>query len=306
MDGGFQDAIGARGGSSDVDISGLARAAVAGDESALDMFTNMNTGSRRGSTKLESNMSENFNCYAGSASGIIYYLNENGSCMEVLQADGAVKYLLHYPLNDLIIVITESMVIGQFQMDPDGSLTEVSKIKISTRSKENHALWVGSGLLAIASGEASIRIWDLRTDDNYVLPDPPRLSEGRASTEVISSLSYCPKKNTLAAGTNAGYILMWKYGTTGSRPCEDDWRALPKVHIGPAIRNLTWGGYHKYLAINCVRQVFILTEQELAADYSSGASAIQTSPSNVLVTFYGPRKEESIEINASAQVFSVL
>ena len=107
--GGFQDAIGARGGGSDVDISGLARAAVAGDESALDMFTNMNnTGSRRGSTKLES-MSENFNCYAGSASGIIYYLNENGSCMEVLQADGAVKYLLHYPLNDLIIVITGTL-----------------------------------------------------------------------------------------------------------------------------------------------------------------------------------------------------
>ena len=109
--GGFQNAIGARGGGSDVDISGLARAAVAGDESALDMFTNMNTGSRRGS-KLES-MSENFNCYAGSASGIIYYLNENGSCMEVLQADGAVKYLLHYPLNDLVIVITGKLANWQ-------------------------------------------------------------------------------------------------------------------------------------------------------------------------------------------------
>ena len=86
-----------------------------------------------------------------------------------------------------------------------------------------------------------------------------------------------------AAGTNAGYILMWKYGT-GSRPTEDDWRALPKVHIGPAIRNLTWGGFHKFLAINCVRQVFILTEQELAADYAAGVSAIQTSPLNILGT----------------------
>ena len=285
--------------SADVDISGLAKAAVAGDESALDMFTNMNynSGSRRGS-KLEASMPENFNCYAGSASGIIYFLNENGSCMEVLQADGAVKYLLHYSLNDLIIVITESMVIGQFQMDPDGSLTEVSKIKISTRSKENHAVWVGSGLLAIASGEASIRVWDLRTDDNYVLPDPPGSSG--TSSEIISSLSYCPRKNTLAAGTNAGYILMWKYGP--GRPIEDDWRALPKVHIGPAIRTLNWGGLNKYLAINCVRQVFILTEQELAADYCSAVSVIQTSPLNILVTFYGNRKEDTLEINAQAQV----
>jgi hypothetical protein len=61
--------------------------------------------------------SENLNSYAGSVSGIIYYLNENGSCMEVLQADGAVKYLLHYQQNDRIIVITESMVIGQFQVE---------------------------------------------------------------------------------------------------------------------------------------------------------------------------------------------
>ena len=76
--------------------------------------------------------SENLNCYAGSASGIIYYLNENGSCMEVLQADGAGKYLLHYAQSDLIIVITESMVIGQFQMDDDGSIAEVSRIKVST------------------------------------------------------------------------------------------------------------------------------------------------------------------------------
>ena len=67
------------------------------------MFTNMsyNSGSRRGS-RFEP-PPENLNCYAGSASGIIYFLNENGSCMEVLQADGAVKYLLHYSLNDLII-----------------------------------------------------------------------------------------------------------------------------------------------------------------------------------------------------------
>ena len=95
------------------------------------------------------------------------------------------------------------MVIGQFQMDPDGTLSEVNKIKISTRSKENHAVWVGSGLLAIASGEASIRIWDLRTDDNYVLPDPPGSSG--TSTEIISSLSYCQKKNTLGKESNIIY-----------------------------------------------------------------------------------------------------
>ena len=115
-----------------VDINGLARAAVAGDERALDMFTSFNN---RRNSQFEASIAsaENLNCYAGSASGIIYFLNDNGSCMEVLQADGAVKYLLHYAASNLIIVITETMVIGQFQMDEDGSISEVSRIKISTR-----------------------------------------------------------------------------------------------------------------------------------------------------------------------------
>ena len=111
-----------------MDISGLARAAVSGDENALDMFIHANSGGNAaGPTGGNGGPIENLNCYAGSASGIIYFLNDNGSCMEVLQADGAVKYLLHYAHNDLIIVITENMVIGQFQMDEDGSISEVSR-----------------------------------------------------------------------------------------------------------------------------------------------------------------------------------
>ena len=44
---------------------------------------------------------------------------------------------------------------------------------------------------------------------------------------------------------------------------------------GPTIRSLTWGGGNKFMAINCVRQVFVLTEQELAVDYYGGVSAVQ-------------------------------
>ena len=49
--------------------------------------------------------------------------------MEVLQAEGAVKYLLHYQQNDRIIVITESMVIGQFQVQMTQSSISVNAHK---------------------------------------------------------------------------------------------------------------------------------------------------------------------------------
>ena len=63
-----------------LNLTGLARAAVAGDEKALDLFSSWRPNMER----LQA-ASENLNAYAGSANGIIYYLNENGSCMEVLQ-----------------------------------------------------------------------------------------------------------------------------------------------------------------------------------------------------------------------------
>ena len=70
---------------------------------------------------------------------MVYFLNgANGSCMEVLQADGgAVKYVMYFDNDggggsDVIVVVTENMVIGQFSVDPsDGSLVEVTKIKVS-------------------------------------------------------------------------------------------------------------------------------------------------------------------------------
>ena len=77
------------GGASDpanLNLTGLARAAVAGDEKALDLFSSWRPNMVE---KLQAS-AENLNAYAGSASGVIYYLNENGSCMEVLQVGGRI------------------------------------------------------------------------------------------------------------------------------------------------------------------------------------------------------------------------
>ena len=74
-------------------------------------------------------------------SGVIYYLNENGSCMEVLQADGAIRSLLYHELGEILVVVTESLVVGQFRVEPDGSLVEMSKVKMSSRSADCSITW---------------------------------------------------------------------------------------------------------------------------------------------------------------------
>ena len=121
--------------------------------------------------------------------------------------------------------------------------------QVSTRSKDNQAAWAGPGVLAIATGETTVRIWDLKTDDNYVLPSSTTAAAagGGSSLESITSLSFCEERNVLAAGTNSGHVLMWKYpaGQT-TRPLDDDWRAMPRVHVGPTVRSVSWGGTNRY------------------------------------------------------------
>ena len=73
--------------------------------------------------------------------------------MEVLQADGAVKYLLHYAESDLIIVITESMVIGQFAIEEDGGINEISRqsFLIKVISISHFLSWLRNYILGLLS-----------------------------------------------------------------------------------------------------------------------------------------------------------
>jgi intraflagellar transport protein 140 len=68
-------------------LTGLARAAVAGDERALDLFSSWRPPASHGL-----GVSGSGNAYAGSARGVVYCLSENGSCMEVgkISLDGIV------------------------------------------------------------------------------------------------------------------------------------------------------------------------------------------------------------------------
>ncbi|XP_023345784.1 intraflagellar transport protein 140 homolog [Eurytemora carolleeae] len=267
----------------ELDMSGLARAAVEGDERALDLFSSWRpkTG-RRGGYGLEEKK-ENLNFYVGSMTGVIYYLNENGSCMEVLQADGAIRTLLYHEYGEVLVAVTESLVVGQFRVELDGTLTEISKAKMSTRSTDCAITWAGRGLLGITTGELGVRLWNLDSGDNFVLTGA---TGAGGKSEFITSLGYCSAKSTLAAGTSLGNILMWKCNnsnTSLSTSQESSWIAEPMARVGFAVKHLSWGSNYNLLGVNCVREVFILREHEVSVHYNQDVCAVQVSPTNLTV-----------------------
>ena len=49
------------------------------------------------------------------------------------------------------------------------------------------------------------------------------------------------------------------------------------------MKKLTWGTNYNLLQVNTVREVFILREHQISANYNEDVIAVQTSPTNINV-----------------------
>lgn len=92
----------------------------------------------------------------------MYYVNEAGVCIEVLNTEGVpLSYILYHPTKNALIVMMEGLTIGHFSVDSQGQLMELSKVKLSGRG---HAIrgvgsqglvWANNSCLAVLTGNFS-------------------------------------------------------------------------------------------------------------------------------------------------------
>ncbi|KAG5313583.1 IF140 protein, partial [Pseudoatta argentina] len=302
-----------------VDVSGLAKATVAGDERAWDMFSSWRP--RTAAPTTVPVQRDNHSFYIGTVNGIIYYVDVQGQCKEVLSTDGAVLHCLLYHQNrDSIIVMTEGLNIGHFQADSiTGELTELTKVKLSGRNDTSRTTsttlcWISRNTLAVLTRELAVRCWDIHTGDTYIL-SPPNSSNGNVATpqEICTSLAFCKANDTLAAGTNLGTIYLWK------RKCvldcdENSWPKIPETcAIHGTVKQLEWGvslSRNSLLAVNCITNVFILHQQPMCAVYNNGVCASQLTPTQILLEMdeqtYILKTEIQVQIIAVSREYIVV
>ena len=58
----------------------------------------------------------------------MYYVDDKGRAAECFKADGAVKFLLYSEGKDVLVVVTEGLILSQHRVAHDGSTTEVAKV----------------------------------------------------------------------------------------------------------------------------------------------------------------------------------
>ncbi|KAB7493708.1 Intraflagellar transport protein [Armadillidium nasatum] len=280
------------------------RVSVSADRMAAAMDINSwrpRTGHKR-MTFMSTNK-DNLNFFLGSTSGVVYHINEAGNCNQVLQAEGGVKRLLHHSGRNLLVVITEGLVLGQFSVEIDGSVRELNKVKLSGRSTEIQVTWATEGLLAVSTGDGFVRLWNLDSGDNFVLDLREPL--GYKTQEHVLCISYSGAKRTLCAGTNMGNIAMWKHEEspeTESDP-EKEWKLQPPAALTGAVTQIAWGSSLNLLAANTVKEVYILNEKDMVGSFKDKVSVVQVSPTQLIVEVFSSKSV--LDVKTDIQVRGV-
>ncbi|KAJ3608297.1 hypothetical protein NHX12_025346 [Muraenolepis orangiensis] len=223
----------------------LARAAVSGDERALDQFTWGRKGRSRRS--LKSSQQEGLVFYVSTVDGKVHSVDERGRTAVLLEVDSPVQKLFYLEKREALAVVTESLTLSQYTLGPEGGAQELMKVKLSGQSgRKADVIWTNSGLLVTATGEQAIRVWDLLRDDNFVLS----LDE--------------------ALGFERG---------------EFSWKLQTPTEIEGTITQLQWGSSLHLLAVTSASSgVVILWEHVMLAHCSQQVAAVQLSPSQLSVS----------------------
>ncbi|KAK9885497.1 hypothetical protein WA026_010990 [Henosepilachna vigintioctopunctata] len=279
------------------DVKGLAKAAVNGDEQALDMFSNWRPKTTARKFRFQDGL-DNTCFFVATQQGSLFYVNNGGSCTEILNTKGVpLTNVLYHHSKDIMVVMMEGLTVGHFSVDVHGNLTEMGKVKLSGKIQgrsdfSQRITWAGGDCLAILTGDLIVRIWDVSTNDNYVLPTTMKLyvseEKHRTTTESFCCISYCKLNQTICAGTNLGRIYFWtkKQNSAVGENSDIIWELNNINNIGGTVKHLAWGSVQlklPLLSVNCVTSVYIMKEQNIGTAFSSKVWATQKTATQLLV-----------------------
>ncbi|XP_022372677.1 intraflagellar transport protein 140 homolog [Enhydra lutris kenyoni] len=266
------------------DLVQLAKAAVSGDERALDMFNWRKSGF---GSFLKMGSQEGLSFFVSLMDGTVHYVDEKGKTTRVASTDSSVQTLFYIEKKEALVVVTQNLLLSLYAVRPEGEAEEVMKVKLSgkTGHRADIALIEGS-VLVTAVGEPVLRFWDLEGGENYVLS--PEKS-GFEKAENINCVSYCKAKGLLAAGTDKGRVAMWRKlpGPQSSRAAEgkDRWTLQSPTELEGNITQIKWGSRKSLLAVNNISSVVILREQAMSSHFHQQVAVVQMSPSLLAVSF---------------------
>lgn len=286
------------------ELTNLAKAAVAGDESALDTLTNWRPKTAARNTQFLMGVKDNQSFYVGTQNGILYYLNQQGTCLEVMHlASAPIIQLLWHPLKDAVVALLDDMTVVHYCVEGSGVLAELDRVKLSGRipGHTGFMAWTYGHALAIIVGDLTVRIWDMETSDNFLLPIEGTSKKSAKSTsgsgmEIFTCLAYSPTSHTICAGTSHGNLFSW-HRTNNYEAVEEDqgqvvesgrafvqWQLKNKSNVRGSIKQCSWGlcdVVTPCILLNCITNVYVMKEQPLIVYHGRNVVALQRTANSL-------------------------
>ncbi|KAG5444094.1 Intraflagellar transport protein 140 [Clonorchis sinensis] len=231
----------------EMDISSLAKAAVKGDEKALDLLSSVRA-SELSPVHFDQYESSAFliGCEDGrllrvsgeAASASVTAETGMNRLITLASCDGSILNMTCHPRNGSLIVITDKGMLFHYLLAPPNGATvrEITKVKLAVTLTGTLSLtWAAGSVLAMATGEPFVRLWDVEQADNYTLaPNVTDHEEPNKSIKVLQ-VAYSSMHQILVAGLSNGMVAFWQYGKDIVA-----YRDLPKLLQSDP----TWSGDH--------------------------------------------------------------
>lgn len=142
----------------------MAKAAIAGDEAALELFEYKSQSSGKGNKKSKMDTK---NIFMGSSEslcfilagdkGSVYYVNEQAKFFKLFQMESGIVKMMYSQEKSMLVAITDNQMLGQYLIKSETEVKNLLTVKISSKSTDFDFTWIGSSLLAYVSGENIIR-----------------------------------------------------------------------------------------------------------------------------------------------------
>ncbi|KAI8902608.1 hypothetical protein BC833DRAFT_654604 [Globomyces pollinis-pini] len=227
--------------------------------------------------------------FVGTRNGTIFFADDIGHCTECTTLSSKIHLLHYHESRDLLLALTEDMVLSHFVHD-DGKLTlESSWLQVKLGGSTNQTgntlacQWIDTDLLAYSVNKSPPRIWDSANEETIVL-DRPELAK-----MSYTCLTYSKRNNILVVATESCHVILWQ--RFQSHPL-NTWEPLHKIEITGSIERIYWGITGSTLAIKKSNGFQLLSEQSLQSA-SSGlqVQVSQVSSHKVMVESFGKPSE---------------
>jgi intraflagellar transport protein 140 len=244
--------------------------------------------------------------FLGGNNGVIYYINEKFQCIESTNVYKPILSLNIFEKQGIFLAITEDMSLHEFEFRKDGKLFQIVNLKLSagiTNDRNRYTIdWVGTGLLAICSGEQYIRILNLNNEENYNITSPAINSK---NNENFVKMSFNSNKHILAAGTDKGNIYLWKCNCKRDKnnECFYTWEYIYKMKVQNAVESIEWGGNGNMILVKYDQSLTIFCEQKLFSDINKEKIVYQIGAGKLLITHLDGNN--TISINTSNKIKGV-